>query len=266
MVIGAFTLDFQKHFNMDQAYLELIIDLHLGSDRQGPGSDAETLKALSFTKLPVDQVIQVADLGCGSGGQTLSLAKALNAHITAVDFLPAFLDELNQKAQKENLSEKITPLAASIDQLPFEKESLDLIWSEGAIYNLGFERGITEWREYLKPKGYLAVSEITWTTNNRPKEIEDFWQNAYPEIDNASNKIKHLEAQGYTITGYFYLDPSSWLNKYYEPMENRFDLFLARNKKSEAAKAIVKEHQDEIELYRKYQAYYSYGFYIARKN
>ena len=30
-----------------------------------------------------------------------------------------------------------------MDALPFENEELDLIWSEGAIYNIGFEKGVT---------------------------------------------------------------------------------------------------------------------------
>ena len=57
-----------------------------------------------------------------------------------------------------------------------------LIWSEGAIYNIGFERGLKEWRRFLKEGAYLAVSEASWFTEKRPAEIETFWQDAYPEI------------------------------------------------------------------------------------
>ena len=71
--------------------LELIIDLHKNSDRQGPGSENDTLKALNFLKLPTDQNLKVADIGCGSGGQTISLAKNINGKIIAVDLFPEFL-------------------------------------------------------------------------------------------------------------------------------------------------------------------------------
>ena len=75
-----------------------------------------------------------------------------------------------------------------MDNLPFQNEELDLIWSEGAIYNIGFERGMNEWSKYLKKGGFIAVSEASWFTSERPAEIEDFWMDAYPEI----SVIRHV--------------------------------------------------------------------------
>jgi len=246
--------------------LELIIDLHKNSERQGPGSEEETLKALEFMNLPSDRNLKIADIGCGSGGQTITLSQNLNGEITAVDLFPEFLDELNEKSEKLGFKEKIVTLEKSMDDLPFNSEELDVIWAEGAIYNIGFENGVKKWKDYLKIGGYLAVSEITWITNSRPSEIEDFWTQEYPEIDVASNKIKILENNGYTLVGYFYLTQNSWIDNFYKPMEERFEAFLERNNNSELARKVVKENKYEIELYQKYKDYYNYGFYIARKN
>ena len=246
--------------------LELIIDLHKNSERQGPGSEEETLKALDFMDLPRDRELKITDIGCGSGGQTITLAKNLNGQITAVDLFPEFLDELNEKSQKKGLTEKIIRLEKSMDDLPFNDKEFDIVWSEGAIYNIGFESGIKKWKNYLKVGGYLAVSEITWITNSRPKELEEFWTQEYPEIGTASNKIKILENNGYTLVGYFYLTQNSWIENYNKPMEARFETFLKRNNNSELARKVVKENKAEIELYQKYKDYYSYGFYIAKKN
>lgn len=245
--------------------LELIIDLHKNSERQGPGSVEDTLKALDLLNLPTDQNLKVADIGCGSGGQTILLAKILNGQITAVDLFPEFLNELNEKSQNLGLKDKIVTLEKSMDDLPFKKEEFDLIWSEGAIYNIGFENGLKKWKDYLKTGGYLAVSEITWITQTRPEEIEEFWKSEYPEIDVASNKIKQLENNGYTLVGYFYLSPNSWIETYYKPMQARFENFLKRNNNSELAKKVVEDHQAEIDLFLKFKDYYSYGFYIAKK-
>lgn len=246
--------------------LELIIDLHKNSERQGPGGESDTLKALHFLNLPNNQELNIADIGCGSGGQTLTLAQNINGKITAVDLFPEFLEELTQKAQKLGLSDKVIPLEKSMDDLPFQNESLDIIWSEGAIYNIGFEKGIKEWKKFLRPGGYLAVTEITWITPDRPKEIENFWTQNYPEIGTASSKINLLEKNGYSLVGYFFLSPDQWIKNYYKPMEARFDDFLKRNNDSTLAKQIVENNKNEMELYLKYKAYYSYGFYIARKN
>ncbi len=246
--------------------LELIIDLHKNSKRQGPGSERETLKALEFMNLPGDGNLKIADIGCGTGGQTITLAQNLNGEITAVDLFPDFLAELKEKSEESGLKGKIKTLEKSMDDLPFSSEEFAVIWSEGAIYNIGFANGVKKWKDYLKIGGYLAVSEITWITNSRPREIEDYWTQAYPEIDIAANKIKILENNGYTLVGYFYLTQHSWIENYYKPMEERFAAFLERNNNSGLAKKVVKENRYEMALYQKYKDYYSYGFYIARKN
>lgn len=246
--------------------LELLIDLHKNSERQGPGSEKETLKALNYIYLPGNRKLNIADIGCGSGGQTITLAQNINGQITAVDLFPEFLNELNERSKKLGLTDKIKTLEKSMDDLPFSAEEFDIIWSEGAIYNVGFENGIRKWKDYLKIGGYLSVSEITWITNSRPKEIEEFWTKEYPEVDKASNKIKLLENNGYSFVGYFYLTQESWIENYYKPMEARFEPFLKRNNNSELAKKVVEENRAEIALFQKYKDYYSYGFYIARKN
>ncbi|MEN2280902.1 class I SAM-dependent methyltransferase [Algoriphagus sp. SE2] len=246
--------------------LELIIDLHKNSVRQGPGSENDTLKALDFLNLQTSQNLKVADIGSGSGGQTILLAKNLNGHITAIDLFPEFLDELNEKSQKLGLTEKIDTLEKSMDNLSFKSEEFDLIWSEGAIYNIGFENGIKKWKDFLKVGGYLAVSEITWITQSRPNEIEEFWKSEYPEVDTAANKIKQLENNDYMLVGYFYLSQDSWIENYYKPMQARFEPFLKRHGNSELARKVVEDNQAEIDLYQKFKDYYSYGFYVARKN
>lgn len=246
-------------------YIDLILDLHAGSNRQGPGSESDTLKALSFMNLPPDQTLAIADIGSGNGGQTITLAQQCDAQITAVDLFPAFLNELKDKAMKSGVAQQITTLEKSMEDLPFALQSLDVIWSEGAIYNMGFEKGITNWQQYLKKGGYMALSEITWLTNERPAEINDFWNKAYPEIATASEKVAVIEKLGFKLCGYFPLSEESWIDHYYQPMESRFDAFLKRHNHSDDAQAMVKENQDEIALYQKFKEYYSYGFYIIQK-
>jgi ubiquinone/menaquinone biosynthesis C-methylase UbiE len=105
--------------------------------------------------------LRIADIGCGTGSSAMLLARALNAQITAVDFLPDFVEVLKANAESEGLSKKIDPLVCSMDNLQFDNEEYDVIWSEGAIYNMGFENGINDWKRFLKPGGLLVVSEIT---------------------------------------------------------------------------------------------------------
>ena len=245
--------------------LELLVDFYKNTERQGPGSSIETIKALNFINISKHQKLKVADIGCGSGGQTITLAKNIEGQIIAVDLFPDFLDELNVRAKELGFQERINTVEKSMEDLPFDNNELDIIWSEGAIYNIGFETGIKKWKNYLKSGGFLAVSEITWITNSRPQEIEEFWNEEYPEIDTASNKIRILEENGYSPIGYFILSQNSWIDNYYKPLEKRFSAFLEKHNNSEIARNIVEEQKEEIRKYKKYKDYYSYGFYIAKK-
>lgn len=244
--------------------IALLVDLHRGTARQGPGGAAETRLALRLAGLDTSTPLAIADIGCGTGASTLLLARELNAHVHAVDLMPEFIDGLRAQAKEQGLADRITPRVASMDDLPFDDESLDAIWSEGAIYNIGFERGAREWRRYLKPGGILAVSEITWLSEERPDELTAYWNEAYPEIDTAPAKLSALERAGYTLVGYFVLPERCWVD-YYGPLERRFDDFLERHAHSAEARTVLQDVRDEIALYERYKAYFSYGFYVARK-
>jgi ubiquinone/menaquinone biosynthesis C-methylase UbiE len=154
--------------------LNLICEYFSSMERQGPGSPEVTIKALSF----IDQLkneSKIADIGCGTGGQTFILAQNAPGQFTGIDLFPAFIDIFNTNAKKLNLQDRVKGIVGTMENLPFQNEELDLIWSEGAIYNIGFERGLNEWRRFLKTGGHICVSEASWFTENRPKEIFDFW-------------------------------------------------------------------------------------------
>jgi SAM-dependent methyltransferase len=244
--------------------LQLIIDLHLDAERQGPGSDSASRTALELAGLDRSRRLRIADIGCGTGSSARFLARELNAHVSAVDFLPAFIRKLAQRVDDAGLSESIAPVVASMASLPFPDATFDAIWSEGAVYNMGLEAGVSQWRRMLKPGGLLCVSELTWLTAERPPELQAFWSEAYPEVDTASAKSAVLERHGYSPIGYFVLPEDCWIENYYEPMRARFDAFVKRND-GERAQAIVEQEQREIALYEKYRAYYGYGFYIAKR-
>lgn len=245
--------------------LDLLIDLHIDAERQGPGSDDVTRRAVALAGLRASSGLEIADVGCGTGASTLVLAEDLDARITAVDLFPAFLERLDHEARQRGVVDRITTLAASMDELAFELESFDVIWSEGAIYNMGFAAGVRTWREFLKTGGVLAVSEVTWLTDQRPAELEAHWAEEYPEIATASTKIAVLESAGYSPVGYFPLPASCWLDHYYRPMQERFTSFLERHGHSVEARAIVDAERHEIDLYERFSSFVSYGFYIARR-
>lgn len=244
--------------------LELIIEYHKDNERQGPGSKEATLKALKL--IPhLNEKTRILDIGCGTGGQTITLAKNTGAQITAVDMLPQFLEKLMKKAIENHLIDRILAKKMLMDNLTFEEKSFDVIWSEGAIYNIGFEKGLSLWRKYLKNNGYIVISEISWLTDTRPEEIEQYWVNAYPEIDTIENKLSVIEKCGYTSVAHFELDDKCWIDNYYQPMLEKSEAFLKKYDYVDEVKEFIEAGKIEAEMYHRFKDYYSYVFYIAKK-
>lgn len=243
---------------------ELICEYYSGLERQGPGNPSVTQKALSFIDNLNDNSL-IADIGCGTGGQTLVLADHSKGHITAIDLFPKFIEILKSNINRLNYEDRISTKVRSMDDLPFQKNELDLIWSEGAIYNIGFEIGINDWKKFLKKGGYIAVSEVSWLTERRPDEINEFWNDAYPEINTISSKIVQMEKAGYKVIAHFILPESCWLEDFYKPMPVVQQEFLKKHSNNNAAREFIQNQQHEEKLYNKYKDYYGYVFYIGQK-
>jgi len=242
---------------------KLICEYFSGVERQGPGSPEVTIKALSFIDGLGDDS-RIADIGCGTGGQTMVLARHVPGQITGIDLFPDFIDLFNANAAKLNLQDRVKGIVGSMDKLSFQDEELDLIWSEGAIYNIGFERGLREWRRFLRKGAYIAVSEASWFTNERPAEIEQFWLD-YPEIDTVPNKMEQLQNAGYLPVASFMLPENCWTEHFYRPQVPAQERFLKKYPGNKAAEDLITSMRHEAELYDKYGAYYGYVFYIGKK-
>lgn len=250
---------------ISQFELSLICEYFSNLERQGPGSPEATLKALSF----IDNLTEnsrIADIGCGTGGQTMVLAQNAPGHITGLDLFPDFIALFNRNAARLDLQERVKGLVGSMEEaLPFERESLDLIWSEGAIYNIGFEQGLRQWRDYLKQGGYIAVTEASWFTDERPSEIEQFWMEAEPSIDTIPRKAAQMQSAGYVPVATFILPENCWTEHYYAPQAIVRENFLEKYAGNQTVADFVAFGRQEEELYRKYKAFYGYVFYIGRK-
>jgi len=242
----------------------LIADFFARLNRQGPGSVEVTKKALGFIdNLP--DVKKMVDLGSGTGTQTLTLAENTDAHITAIDLIPEMIKVFDKRIEKAGFEQRISTIVGSMGDSPFKESSLDLIWSEGAIYNIGYEYGIRFWHKYLKPGCFIAVSETSWFTEERPAEIQEFWDANYPEIDTIPNKIDQMQKAGYIPMAHFILPEYCWLDEFYAPMPKVSEEFLARHRGNHTAEEFIKMNDREVELYKRYKEYYGYVFYIGKK-
>lgn len=244
--------------------MELFYEVFHTMPRQGPGTDACTLRA--FKKLtpllPPDPV--VLDMGCGTGASTLALAPRCG-HITAMDLDAVMLKKLADNAAAAGLSERITTIRASMAEPVFPDGSFDLIWSEGAIYNIGFETGLKRWRQLLKPGGCLAVTEACWLNREQPEEIFQFWHQEYPAIMHIDGNLKGIEPCGYRLIDHFTLPTEAWNENFYHHMKRSMDAMLKRQDNSPDARAIYEAFAEEIRMYETYHEHYGYVFFLMQR-
>ncbi len=244
--------------------MEILYEIFKDQPRQGPGDNESTRKAFKLlSDLPKNP--RILDFGCGSGTQTLQLAKLTDGKIIALDIFQGFLDRLKEKAEKEGVSEKIETVRGQMESMNFEERSFDVIWSEGAIFIVGFEQGLREWRRFLKNRGYIVVSEVVWLKSNPPEELRNFWMSEYPEIKTIRQDLKIIQDLGYELIGHFIIPTRAW-ELFYEPLEKRIKSLREEHENDQEAEAkkVLDATKKEIEIFRKFSDYYGYCFFVIR--
>jgi ubiquinone/menaquinone biosynthesis C-methylase UbiE len=243
--------------------MNIFWEIHSGLSQQGPGSNEETLKALSYIS-NISIKPNILDIGCGPGRQTIALAKYTKGMVTAVDNHQPFLDELKRRAESIGIVSHVITQNCSMNEMAFEEHSFDIIWSEGAIYIIGFEEGLKSWKRFVKPDGYIAVTEVSWLVDNPNNEILEYWDNAYPSMKTIEQNITIITNLGYKLINHFSLNESSWWNNYYNPLIDKLAILRQKYTDDMEAQGLIEEYDVEIEMYRKYSGSYGYVFYVMQ--
>jgi SAM-dependent methyltransferase len=233
--------------------------------RGGPGDGESTRKALgNIEQLAIKPLI--LDIGCGPGQQTIELARMTKGQIIAIDNHQPFLDKLVQEAKKEGLLDHIVAKNQSMLDMDFEDNTFDLIWSEGALYFMGFENGVRKCHQLLKKRGFLAVTEIVYLNNDPPSPLINYFDNEYPDIKPVKDKIEIILNTRFSMISHFTLPKNAWLKSFYLPMEKELNRLNQKYQGNKVALGIFKEMRNEISLYKKYSDYYGYEFFIMQKS
>lgn len=206
---------------------------------------------------------RILDIGCGPGMQTIELLTSTSGTVVALDLLPEMIAQVKVRADSAGVSDRLETLEQTMTEMTFPTSSFDVVWSEGAIYFLGFEAGLKKIKAFVKPGGYVAISEAVWLKPNPPSEVVEFWQE-YPEIDTVTAKLDVIERIGYEAIGHFILPATAWTEHYYTPMEKRIAEKTVEWNGIPEAEAVLKEARNEISIFRRYSDYFSYAFFVMR--
>ena len=151
----------------------------------------------AFNMLPPMENPSILDVGCGTGLVSIELARISNGHITAIDTDLPSLMFLQRKIKELELPHRFSIKQVSMLDLHLLGESFDIIWAEGSIYAIGFERGIREWKQILRKKGVLVIHD------------EDTAIDA---------KLKAIKEYRYKVIGQIQVSHEEWEERYYKPL------------------------------------------------
>jgi ubiquinone/menaquinone biosynthesis C-methylase UbiE len=235
--------------------------LHADLAKQGPGSEASTLRALAACAgLPAGP--RVLELGCGTGRATLTLARATGGRVTAVDTWAPSLAVLRERAAERGLAERIETLQQSMGALELGARVFDLVWCESAVYTIGFDAALRGWRRLLAPGGALAISELAWLGPPAAPRALRFWRRAYPAMRSHEANLRALSAAGYALAASFPLPDADWEEGYYAELSRRIPALRDAYAEPEA-RAVLDATAEEIAVFRGRSGSYGYVFYVA---
>ena len=242
-------------------YIRALIELHLGLERQGPGdTDYSNYIISKLPELPTNP--RIVDIGCGTGAGTLILAEKYKSKVRAVDFSQEFLEELEDRAKLRGLEHLVETIECDMGNLDLEPGSIDLLWSEGAAYNITFDGALKTWRPLMASNGIAVISEMNYFTNEVPEPVNAFMQNAYPAIKTQPDNSDIINLSGFEVLGVHRLPSKAWWDNYYEPLRNNIEIFKDSN--DSIMQSVISETEDEMKFFKSYEKVYGYSYYIMK--
>jgi SAM-dependent methyltransferase len=231
-----------------------------GMEKLGPGGNAHTLHVLRL--LPKQEFRVVVDAGCGTGRQTLTLARELGTLVHAVDSYQPFLDDLMRRAREANAERLVQTHCMDMNDIPQVFQDIDLLWSEGAAYNIGFPHALATWAPALAPGGFAVISELSWL-GRAPDAVREFFRSGYPDMQSVQHNMAVAERAGYKVLTTYTLPRQAWVDGYYDILAPRAKALL--DHPAPSVRAFAAETVREIEVFQRSEDSYAYVFYVLRR-
>jgi SAM-dependent methyltransferase len=182
--------------------------------------------------------------------------------VLGLDLHAPFLRELEERARRAGLGPQVHAVRADMGRAPFAPGSFDLVWSEGALYSVGFSRGLEIACGLLRPGGHLVATEPVWLDRDPPAEIRRWWEGECPAIAPVEATLALVAAAGLAVLGHFSLPASTWW-EYYGPLEARLAELRRRHAGDAVALEVLDEARVEVEMYRRFGSSYGYELFVC---
>ena len=198
----------------------------------------------AFLTIPPVNEPRILDIGCGSGVSTLELAELSNGEIIGIDIDQSALNRFRKYIEKAGLSDRVRVVNCSMSDMDFPHESFDIVWAEGSIYAVGFEKGLREWKHFLKSGGYMVIHD---------------------EEGNVRRKLKDISSCGYEIIDYFVLSTEIWRDEYFTPLERLINKYRKTHSDNPDILEELRQAQKDSDTFKKFPEHNSSVCFILNK-
>lgn len=108
----------------------------------------------------------VLDIGVGTGGPAVALAREFGANVIGIDIEDGVLERARALVHETGLAERIRLEKVEPGPLPFPDASFDVVFSKDSLVHVPDKRALyAEIERVLRPGGHLAVSD--WLSSPR---------------------------------------------------------------------------------------------------
>ncbi|MHC4923191.1 MAG: SAM-dependent methyltransferase [Planctomycetota bacterium] len=243
--------------------MEIFFELYESLPRQGPGNRASAERALALCAgLPPSPT--VVDLGCGSGAQTLHLVELTGGHVTAMDSHAPLVEQLQATVDERGIGDRVRAIVGDMARPGFEPESLDLVWSEGALYFIGIEEALRLYADLVRPGGFFVFTDAVWLGPEPTAEVKASFED-YPGMGAVADLLETIDSSPWTLVDHFQLPEQAWWDDFYTPMERRLAEMREKYAGDEAALSILDTLDREPSMYREHASTFGYEFFVLRR-
>jgi ubiquinone/menaquinone biosynthesis C-methylase UbiE len=163
------------------------------------GGEEETKKLAEKAKISKDQT--VLDVCSALGGPARYLAKHYGCEVIGLDATHNMIDEAERRTEHKPYASLITYEFGNAIDMPFKKESFDVVWGQDAwCYITDKNRLIEEAYRVLKPSGTIAFTD--WLMVGKLSEKEWYSLNefmAFPYMETLKGYSTMLKSTGFII-------------------------------------------------------------------
>jgi SAM-dependent methyltransferase len=245
-------------------FWEIFFELYEELPRQGPGNRTCAARALGLCR-ELRRSPAILDLGCGVGAQTLQLAELTSGPIVAIDSHAPSIERLKAAVAERGLSQRVSAIVGDMARPGQPPGAFDLIWSEGALYNIGIRDALRVCHGLLRPGGYLAFTDAVWRKEDPPPEVKAGFDLDYPAMGWLDDDVAAIRDCGFELVGHFTLPDEAWWDDFYTPMETRIAELRGKYAGDAEASAILDQLAEEPEMHRRHSDFYAYEFFVARR-